>query len=169
MMRTATAPTVDAEFVITRLFKAPLKQVWQAWSKPEVMAQWFGPKGVTTTIKTLDLRPGGIMHARMDRPDGGRMWVKFAYREVVEPSRLVWEHSFADEQANIVESPFGGPWPLRILSTVTFVEEGAGTRVRLAWTPLDASTEEREAFTGMLDSMTEGWGGTFDKLDEALA
>ena len=165
-MRTATA---DTEFVITRLFKAPLSRVWQHWTNAGLMSQWFGPKGVTTTVKTLDLRPGGIMHARMDQPGGGQMWVKFVYREVVEPSRLVWEHSFSDEQANIVQSPFGGPWPLRILSTLTLAAEGAGTRLRLVWTPLDAGEDERQAFAEMLESMTEGWGGTFDKLDEALA
>lgn len=165
-MRAASA---DTEFVITRLFKAPIARVWEHWTSAERMSQWFGPKGVTTTVKTLDLRPGGIMHARMDQPGGGRMWVKFAYREVVEPSRLVWVHSFADEQANTVTWPFEGPWPLEILSTVTLAEEGTGTRLRLVWTPLDAGDEERQAFAGMLDSMTEGWTGTFDKLDEALA
>ncbi|MGK9167532.1 SRPBCC domain-containing protein [Inquilinus limosus] len=159
----------DPQFVITRVFKAPRPRVWEAWAKPELMSQWFGPKGVVTTVRTLDLRPGGTMHARMDQPDGGHMWVKFAYREVVAPSRLVWEHSFADEQANIVASPFGGPWPLRILSTVTLEEEGAGTRVRLVWTPLDATEDERQAFAGMTDSMTEGWSGTFDRLDQTLA
>jgi len=159
----------DAEFVISRLFKAPRQQVWEAWTRPEILAQWFGPKGVTSTIKTFDLRPGGTMHGRMDRPDGSVMWVKFAYREVVAPKRLVWEHSFSDEHANIVPSPFGGPWPLRILSTVTLEEEGAGTRLTLVWRPLDASAEERQAFAAMTDSMTEGWGGTFDRLGETLA
>lgn len=166
-MRAATA--AETEFVITRLFKAPRPQVWEAWTRPEILAQWFGPKGVTSTIRTFDLRPGGMMHGRMDSPGGSPMWVKFVYREVVEPSRLVWEHSFADEQANVVSSPFGGPWPLRILSTLTLVEEGAATRLHLVWTPLDASAEERQAFAGMTESMTEGWGGTFDKLDDQLA
>ena len=164
----STAAT-DAEFVITRLFKAPRQQVWDAWTKPEILAQWFGPKGVTSTIKTFDLRPGGTMHGRMESPGGSPMWVKFVYREVVAPSRLVWEHSFADEHANVVSSPFGGACPLRILSTVTLAEEGTGTRLHLAWTPLDASEEERQAFAAMTESMTEGWGGTFDKLDELLA
>jgi uncharacterized protein YndB with AHSA1/START domain len=158
----------DAEFVITRLFTASRPRVWEFWTKPEIFTQWFGPTGVTTTVKTLDLRPDGLMHARMDRPDGGHMWAKFRYREVVAPSRLVWVHSFADEHANTVASPFGGPWPLEILSTVTFTEEGAGTRIRAHWTPLGASEEERQAFVDMMDSMTEGWGGTFDRLDQAL-
>ena len=88
------------EFVITRLFKAPRPRVWEFWTRPEIFTQWFGPTGVTTTVRTLDLQPGGLMHARMDRPDGGHMWAKFRYREVVAPSRLVWVHSFADEHAN---------------------------------------------------------------------
>lgn len=61
------------EFRIARNFDAPRQRVWDAWTKPDQLARWFGPKGVTTSVKSFDLRPGGILHARMDSPDGNGM------------------------------------------------------------------------------------------------
>ena len=50
------------EFRITRRFAAPRDRVWDAWTRPEQLARWFGPKGVTTTVLSFDLRPGGGLH-----------------------------------------------------------------------------------------------------------
>src|SRR3954470_21779242 len=76
------------DFVVTRLFRAPRQRVWDAWTRPELLARWFGPKGVSTTVLRHELRPGGMLHARMDRPDGGSMWARFVYRAVEPPARL---------------------------------------------------------------------------------
>ena len=166
---TASGEAPDDTFVMTRVFNAPRLRVWDAWTKPEQFAQWFGPKGTRATVRTLDLRPGGTMHASMESP-GGRMWAKFVYREVVAPSRLVWVHSFSDEHAAITRAPFfDGNWPLELLATVTFADEGAGTRVTLTWTPLNATEIERQTFVANRPSMTHGWTGTFEQLDAFLA
>jgi uncharacterized protein YndB with AHSA1/START domain len=123
---------------------------------------------VTTTVVGADIRPGGTLHCHMDAPDGMRLWAKFVYREVTAPSRLVWEHSFSDEHANITGSPFGGDWPKVLLNTVIFEDAGADTRVRLISVPLDASEAEAAEFRGAIDSMVGGWRGTFEKLGEYL-
>ena len=157
------------EFRISRSFDAPRARVWAAWTTPEQLGRWFGPKGVTTTVLWFDLRPGGGLHARMVSPDGGVMFAKFVYRVVEAPATLVWEHGFSDEAGAFTDSPFGGPWPLRLLSTVSFAEEGAGTRVTLTWSPLEATAEEEAAFAAMMDSMTDGWTGSFEQLDDYLA
>jgi uncharacterized protein YndB with AHSA1/START domain len=157
-------------FVITRVFNTPRQAVWDAWTKPEQFAQWFGPKGTATTVKTQDLRPGGILHSSLDSPDGGKLWAKFVYREVRAPSRLVWVHSFSDENANVTRAPFfDGNWPLELLTTVTFADEGTGTRVTLTWTPLNATEVEGQTFADNMTSMNQGWSGTFEKLDAFLA
>jgi uncharacterized protein YndB with AHSA1/START domain len=167
---TADAQASPDTFVITRVFGAPRQRVWDAWTKPEQLSRWFGPKGVTATVKTHELRPGGILHAHLDAPDGGRLWAKFVYREVAAPSRLVWVHSFSDEHANVTRAPFfDGKWPLELLTTVTFAEEGAATRVTLTWTPLNATEIERETFAANMHSMQQGWTGRFDVLEEFLA
>jgi uncharacterized protein YndB with AHSA1/START domain len=156
------------EFRIARNFDAPRQRVWDAWTKPDQLARWFGPKGVTTSVRSFDLRPGGILHARMDSPDGNGMWAKFIYREITAPARLVWEHGFADEAGEFAASPFGGPWPLRLLTTVLFADDGPGTSVTLTWSPLDATPEEEEAFAAMMSSMEGGWTGSLDQLDAFL-
>ena len=159
----------NSDFVITRLVRAPRQRVWDAWTRPEMLAQWFGPKGVTTTVLRHELRPGGMLHARMDRPDGGAMWARFIYREVEPPSRLVWAHGFGDAAGNPAPSPFGGPWPPVLLTTVTFEAAAAeATQVTLHWSPLDATAEECAAFVAAKPSMAGGWGGSFDQLDQFL-
>ena len=157
------------EFTMVRLFKAPRAKVWDAWTRPDLLAQWFGPKGSTMTIVSADIRPGGMVHSHMDMPGGLRIWAKFVYREVTAPSRLVWEHSFSDEAASITGSPFGGEWPKRLLNSVTFEDEGQNTRVRLSSKPIDATAAEIAEFRGAIESMDGGWGGSFEELDELLA
>jgi len=160
---------MPAEFVMSRIFKAPRQRVWDAWTKPDQIARWFGPKGTTTTAVTADIRPGGMLHSYMDIPGGTRIWAKFVYREVTPPSRLVWEHSFSDEQANIAGSPFSDNWPKVLLNTVIFEDAGNDTRVRLISVPLDATPAEQAEFDAALRSMDGGWGGSFDVLDDLLA
>jgi uncharacterized protein YndB with AHSA1/START domain len=157
------------EFTMSHIFRASRQKVWDAWTRPEILAQWFGPKGSTMTIVSADIRPGGMVHSHMDMPGGLRLWAKFVYREVTPPSRLVWEHSFSDEQANITGSPFGGDWPRILLNTVIFEDAGPDTRVRLISKPLDATPAEQAEFRGAMDSMTGGWGGSYEVLEQLLA
>ncbi|WP_083937418.1 SRPBCC family protein [Sphingomonas sp. PR090111-T3T-6A] len=157
-----------AEFVIARTFDAPRQRVWDAWTRPEQFARWFGPKGVKSTPHIFEFREGGRLHARMDSPDGNHMWALNIYREIVPIERLVWEHGFSNEQAEFAPSPFGLPWPLRLLTVVTLEDKGAQTVLTLRWKPLDASEEEIRAFTETISSMTGGWTGTFDQLDDFL-
>lgn len=164
------AQTTVPEFVITRRFAASRQRVWDAWTTPELFASWFGPKGVTTTVLAFDLRPGGMIHARMDNHDSGSsIWPMFVLREITAPSRLIWEHSFADADANIIPAPFFDVWPLRLLTTMVFEEAGGSTSVTVTAVPLDATLAEQQAFAGLISSMTMGWGGSFDQLDAVLA
>jgi len=163
-MTTLTKP----EFRIERVFDAPRERVWSAWTDPVKVAQWFGPKGCQVHVLSSDLRPGGFLHAHMEQGNAA-YYGKFVYREIVAPERLIYEHGFADAEGNYTGSPFGGPWPLRLLTVVTLADLGGKTRLVLTWTPLDASAEEEAAFAANIESMTGGWGGSFDRLDEALA
>ncbi len=73
------------EFVISRLFDAPRDVVWKAWTEPERLKHWWGPKGVKIVSCKVDLRPDGVFHYSMRMPDGQEMWGKFIYREIVRP------------------------------------------------------------------------------------
>jgi uncharacterized protein YndB with AHSA1/START domain len=156
------------QFVISRTFNAPLDRVWKAWTEPEQMARWWGPKGFKTDVKTLDLKPGGLFHYRMDSPQGQEMWGRMVFREIVPKKRLVFINSFSDETGGLTRHPLHEAWPLQMLSTITFTESDGKTTVTVEWTPYEATHLECETFDKGRDSMQAGWTGTFDKLESFL-
>jgi len=156
-------------FIISRTFKAPLERVWRAWTEPEPMAQWWGPKGFKAAIKTLDLRPGGMLHYLLASPQGQEMWERFVYREVVPEKRLIYINSFSDESAGLTWHPLHEGWPLQLLTTVTFAEEDGKTTVTVRWEPYEATQAERDVFAAGHESMQGGWTGTLDRLEAYLA
>lgn len=160
---------VGQEFVITHRFAAPRAMLWRAWTEPALFANWFGPKGFRAKVAAFDLRAGGLLHSCLTSPEGQEMWAKFVYRDVVAPSRLVWEHSFSDKDGNITRHPGHVDWPLKILSTLTLNEAGDQTDLLLHWTPLEASEVERKTFADGLQSMHQGWSGTFEQLTAFLS
>jgi len=160
----------NQDFVITRIFDAPRDLVWKAFTDPERMKQWWGPKGRTVIAAKMDLRPGGSYLYGMKAPDGTAMWGKFVYREVVPPERLVFINSFSDEAGGITRHPMAPTWPLEMLSTFTFEEAPGGkTKLTIRWSPHNATDEERKTFDAGHDSMRQGWGGTLEKLTAYLA
>ncbi len=63
--------------------------MWKALTEPEHLEHWWGPKGFTSRVHTLELRPGGTFLDRQRRTEGREMWGKWVYREIVAPERLV--------------------------------------------------------------------------------
>jgi len=157
-------------FIISREFAVPRDLMWKVWTEREHFAQWFGPKGIKVTLVQFDLRPGGMTHYNMTTPDGKVMWGKAVYREVVPPTKLVWINSFSDKDAGITRHPLSkDPWPLQMLTVVTFAEQAGKTTVTVNWLPFDSDDDERQVFDKNLASMNQGWGGTFDQLGTYLA
>jgi uncharacterized protein YndB with AHSA1/START domain len=159
----------DNAFTISRLFDASHDAVWSAWTIPGTIAAWLGPKGSASRVVHHDLRPGGSMLQCLTMPGGIEMWGKHVYRDVVPQSRLVWEHSFSDENGDITRHPFAPTWPLKLLTTVSFESARDKTRVTLVWEPLDATDIEAATFAAGMAGMEIGWGGSFDQLAELLA
>lgn len=171
-MKTTSNPMkqpADGEFVITREFDAPREFVWKTWTERERLMQWFGPKGFMMPIAKMDFRPGGTLHYCLRSTDGTEMWGKFVYREIVTPERVVLVNSFSDENGNLTPHPLSPTWPLEMLTTTTFAEQGGKTAVTVRWSPLNATEEERKTFDTSHEGMRQGWGGTFDQLAEYLS
>ncbi|MBX3564977.1 MAG: SRPBCC domain-containing protein [Sphingomonas sp.] len=165
MTDTRTKPV----FTIQRRFAAPIERVFDAWADPKQMEQWSGPVGSQVTVLRGGIAPGETMHSHFRAADGAGMHTLVRYHEVSRPHRLVYDQSFADADANIVACPFLDPWPQVMRTEVDFVAENDGTRLTLRWTPIDASAAEEAMFASMMESMTGGWSGSFDKLDAFLA
>lgn len=162
-MKSAVAP-----FQISRSYDAPRDRVWQAWTQPERLKHWWGPRGFTVHTCKVDLRPGGTFLYGMRAPDGSEVWGKFVYREIKAPERLVFVVSFSDPQAGVTRHPFSPDWPQYLLSTVEFTEAGGKTKVAVSWVPVDATETEMRTFDEGRESMKMGWGGTLEQLKDYL-
>ena len=155
----------ERDLVITRIFDAPRDLVWKAWTEPQRLMRWWGPKGFTAPACKMDLRVGGEYLNYMRSPEGQDFWSKGVFREIVEPERLVMTDSFADKEGNAVPASHYGmseDFPLEMLVTVTFEEDGGKTKLTL-----------QHSGTGGLDAkmrgdMEQGWNESFDKLAEDL-
>lgn len=154
------------EFVLERRFNAPRELVWRSWTEPELLARWYGP-GVETVIHKLDVTPGGLWLNEM-KMGGGSHYQRVEYMDVVAPEKLVWLHSVADAAWNIASNPMMPDWPRVLLTTVTFLEDGDQTLVRLVWTPHEASEAEISCFAGAISGLDKGWGKGMDLLAELL-
>jgi len=84
--------TKDRELRISRTLNAPIDLVWEVWTKPEHIAQWWGPNGFTNTINTMDLVAGGQWHLVMHGPDGTDYVNRSTFKEVIEFKRISYEH-----------------------------------------------------------------------------
>ena len=157
--RTTVARTGEREMVVSRVFDAPRDLVWKAWTDPEALKQWWGPRAWPTTYCTIDLRVGGAWHYRMTGPDGAESWGKGIYQEITPPERLVYIDVFSDAEGNTNES-----MPT-LEVTVEFHDRDGKTEV--VSTSQTATKEQLDALLGM--GVVEGVSETWDRLEEYLA
>jgi uncharacterized protein YndB with AHSA1/START domain len=146
-----TTPT-DQEIVLTRVFDAPRHLVFDAFSKPEVLKRWFGPRGWSMPICEVDLRVGGGFRFVLRGPDGKDMGMRGVYREIAPPERSVHLESFDD-------------YPGESQVTAVFVEQEGKTT--LTATVLYPSKEVRDIV--LKSGMEHGAAESYDKLAELLA
>ncbi|HWY38507.1 MAG TPA: SRPBCC domain-containing protein, partial [Bacteroidia bacterium] len=143
------------DFAITRVFNAPRKTIFKAFTEPEHLAHWWGPKGFKLLVAKLDLRPGGTFHYKMSSPEGHEMWGIFVYREIKEPEKIVFINSFSDEKGGLTRHPMAPTWPLEVHNTLTLTEENGKTTLTLRGGPINASEEEMQVFAAGHSSMQQ--------------
>jgi uncharacterized protein YndB with AHSA1/START domain len=153
------APTKEGVLVIERVFNAPRELVWKAWTDPEQVKKWWGPKGFTTPVAEIDFRVGG------KSLNGREIWSTGVYKEIVPPERFVTTDCFSDKDGNVVHgSVYGMPedMPMEMMLTVSFEDLGGGkTKMTLVHEGLPAGE--------MLGGANQGWNESFDKLELLLA
>lgn len=146
----------DREIVISRVFDAPRELVWEAWTKPENVARWWGPKGFTTTIHEMDVRPGGVWRHTMHGPDGTDYPNMSTFLEVVKPERIVYTHGGGKK---------GGPG-VQFEATWTF--EAQDDKTRLTIRQLFPTAAMREEIVKTYRTV-EGANQTLGRLADELA
>jgi len=140
----------DREVRLERTFHAPIDDVFEAWTSPEVMRRWMhpGPDWGTPEAE-VDLRVGGKVRVVMRRPDGSQAQADGEYTVIERPHRLVMTWVFNDDPTN------------EQLLELTFTQSGATTTVHLLNTRV--STDDRR------DGQDWGWRGCLLELERLLA
>ncbi|MBS1212563.1 MAG: polyketide cyclase [Proteobacteria bacterium] len=139
--------TAEREIRSSRVFDASRERLFEAWSDPEHLASWWGPKDFTNTFQEFDLRPGGIWRFVMHGPDGTDYPNESIFVEVVDPERIVFRHISAPS----------------FQMTAIFTEQCGKTR--LEWRMLFDTAVECEKFRRVC---VPGNEQNFDRLEAQL-
>jgi uncharacterized protein YndB with AHSA1/START domain len=145
----------DREIVLTRVFEAPRRLVFEAWTKPEHVIRWYGCRETVLAACEIDLRVGGAYRYTMRGPDGASHTMQGVYREISPPARLVYTEQYVTQGFASNEA----------LVTVLFAEVDGMTT--LTSSILHASKQDRDAHLAV--GMEKGASETFDRLAEHLA
>ena len=152
----ANPGVADRELVLTRIINAPREKVFQAWTDPELLKQWFTPRPWTTPVAQLDVRPGGASLIVMRGPDGSEFPNRGVYLEVVPNERLAFTDAYV-QAWEPSEKPF-------MTVVLTFEDAGGKTKYTARaqhWTVADREAHEKMGFHA-------GWGKATDQLEALL-
>lgn len=152
MNRTTVERTSDREVVVTRMFDAPARLVFEAWTTPELFREWWVPRSLGMTLRSceLDVRTGGSYRLVFGDDPANPMAFFGKYLDVVPNQRIVWTNEESGTDGSV--------------TTVTFEEKNGKTTLVLS--ELYPTKEAFDAAgTGAQEAMTE----TFEQLDELLA
>jgi uncharacterized protein YndB with AHSA1/START domain len=148
----AAAGAQDRTITITRVLNAPRERVFEAWTRPEHLTKWFGPRDFSAPEVSVDLRPGGAWRACIRSPEGRDYWMHGVYREIVPPERLVFTHVWEEGH----DSPGH-----ETLVSVTLEDRGGKTKLTFHKAVLESVTERISQGTG--------WSECLDRLAQLLA
>lgn len=141
------------EIIITSTLDAPRDLVFKAYTDPNAIPQWWGPRGLTTVVDQMDVRPGGIWRFVHRDAEGNEYGFHGVYHDVVSPERIVSTFEFEGMPGHV------------LLATMTFEEQDGKTKLTDA--SVFQSVEDRD---GMLQSGMEGGASeSMDRLEELLA
>ena len=140
---------------LTRLFGAPRKMVWKAWTDPKMIARWWGPRGFTNPRCEWVAKKGGTIRVDMTGPDGTVYPMGGTFQEISEPERLVFVTTALDGAGKVA---------LENRNTVTFEEFNGMTKVTLNVSVQKISPEMAMA----LEGMEQGWSESLYRLADLL-
>ncbi|KYG62954.1 hypothetical protein AZI87_16980 [Bdellovibrio bacteriovorus] len=156
------------KFVINRTFETDINTMFEMWTNPQHFSKWLAPTGFSMEYIRSEIKPGSTTFSMMTNGDI-KMYNHIKYLEIEKPHRIVYTTAFVDEKENRSHHPALPVWPQIMLTTIQLAEEGPEeTRVTVTWEPQNATPEEIAIFVQHKPSMTMGWTGSFDKLEELL-
>lgn len=136
--------TSDREYVAIRFLNAPRELVWEAWTDPKHLAQWWGPTGFTNSFDEFDFKAGGHWRFTMHGPDGKNFLNHSVFKEIVPKEKIVVDH---------VTNP---------LFTITALFEDLGDKTKFTF---KATFESAEVWNAVKPYAAPGNQQTLDRLE----
>jgi uncharacterized protein YndB with AHSA1/START domain len=153
----------EKEVFIERIFQATPTVVFEAWTKPEHLVNWYTPDGCTIEFRFIEVKNGGSFHSVIRDPQHGDCWIKGIYHEVIFAEKLVFSMALTNEAGDLLESTEAGKsgdWPKTLVTTVHFIPFGDQTRLTLHQTVSEALAKETGAY--------QSWLKMFNRLDRHI-
>lgn len=161
-MTNESTEVASKEIVITRTFDTPNEKVWQAWTQPSQIEQWWGPRGFTTRVDEMNFKPGGnFKYTMLDAEDNEYPSVGI-FQEISKPERIVATDEFGDSDNNEQAAPEG--LPTGMVTTTAFEEKNGATTITISI--MHQSVEDCKKHEDM--GVVTGFNEQLDKLEEYL-
>lgn len=154
----------ENELIITRVFDAPRQILFEAFTNPVHLKNWWAPKGFSTTFCSVDLKIGGLFRYCMTSPDGNDFWGRGIYKEINKPNLIVYSDCFTDKDGNPVPPSHYGMQLTTIQESIveiTFEEVMQSTKVTLKYSRMTELGQEREM-------AEQGWNDMLDALENFI-
>ena len=143
--------TENRELRITRTFKTSIDLMWEVWTDPEHIKNWWGPKGFTSTIQNMDFKEGGEWKLTMHGPDGTNYPNRSIFKEIIPFKKIVFEH-----------------FNPHFITTVLFDPSADGEETHMAWSMLFDTAEMREIVV-KAHKAEEGQKQNVERLEKYLS
>ena len=141
--------TNDREIRMVKTFAAPINIMWEAWTNPDHITNWWGPDGFTSTIHKMNIQEGGEWNMTLHSPDGTNFPNKSIFKEIIPFKKILFEHFYP-----------------HFMTTVLFTSKGEETQVD--WTLLFNTAEMRETIV-IAHKADEGQKQNMEKLEKYLS
>jgi uncharacterized protein YndB with AHSA1/START domain len=145
----------DKELTLTRILKAPLDVVFNAWIDVKQLQKWWGPGGFTNPVCEIEPRPGGKIYIEMKAPDGVVYPMKGEFVEIIRSEKIVFVSGALDKNGKTI---------FEVMNTITFEEDGENTKLTMH-AVVDSVSEEAKPYIGGMD---EGWSQTLVRLEQLV-
>ncbi len=152
---------MEKYITLTKIIDAPRERVWEAWTNPDQVAQWWAPNGFTNPVCEVDAKVGGQIYIVMQGGEDMGEWsgmkapIKGEFTEVAQNEKLVFTNNALDQEENIV---------LEGVTTVTFEDADGGTKLTVHTGAKGTGPHVED----MLNGMPAGWEQQLEKLVEFI-
>ncbi len=150
----------NKELFITYTFDAPRELVFEAWTDPEQLKNWYAPDDCTIEFRSIEAKENGAFHFCIHDPVHGDCWIKGIYKEILFPEKLVFTMVLTNAEGIAVNSVEAGKqedWPEETITTVTFTAVNGQTQLSVHQTVLEETAKQTGAY--------QSWIKMFDKLN----